>query len=111
MDGRLGSRGSAEGREQIERWPSCGATYRRLEQLRNDLQMQPPRYTASAHLQKRIHVALRKAAENEAPRRALPWNWAAVAASVLLCASLAWNFALLRSRGPATGSLAQEVLS
>jgi anti-sigma factor RsiW len=44
-------------------------------------------------------------------RRALPWNWAAVAASVLLCASMVWNFALLRSRGPTTDSLAQEVLS
>src|SRR5258707_14779467 len=91
--------------------PSCAAIFLSLEQLRNDLRMQAPRYTAPAHLQQRIHVALRKAAKSEAPQRALPWNWAAVAASLLLCASLSWNFALLRSRGPATGSLAQEVLS
>ncbi len=111
LDGELATSESVEFREHIDGCPSCAAIYRRLEQLRSDLRMQAPRYTAPAHLQQRIHVALRKAAKSEAPRRALPWNWAAVAASVLLCASLAWNFALLRSRGPATGSLAQEVLS
>jgi mycothiol system anti-sigma-R factor len=111
LDGELATSESAEVREHMDGCPSCAAIYRRLEKLRNDLRTQAPRYTAPAHLQQRIHVALRKAAKSEAPRRALPWNWAAVAASVLLCASLAWNFALLRSRGPATGSLAQEVLS
>ena len=111
LDGELAMSESVEVREHIDGCPSCAATYRRLEQLRNDLRTQAPRYTAPAHLQQRIHVALRKAAKSEAPRRALPWNWAAVAASVLLCASLTWNFTLLRSRAPNTGSLAQEVLS
>jgi anti-sigma factor RsiW len=111
LDGELATSESVEVREHIDGCPSCAAIYRRLEQLQNNLRIQVPRYTAPAHLQQRIHVALRKAAEDEVPRRALPWNWAAVAASVLLCASLIWNVALLRSRGPATDSLAQEVLS
>jgi anti-sigma factor RsiW len=111
LDGELATSESAEVAGHIDGCPSCAAIYRRLEQLRNGLRMQAPRYTAPAHLQQRINVALRKAAKSEAPRRALPWNWLAVAASVLLCASLSWNFALLRSRGPATDLLAQEVLS
>jgi mycothiol system anti-sigma-R factor len=111
LDGELATSESAEIREHIDSCASCAALYRRLEKLRSDLRTQAPRYTAPPHLQQRIHVELRKAAKSEAPRRALPWNWAAVAASVLLCASLAWNFALLRSRGPATDPLSQEVLS
>src|SRR5260370_27870793 len=104
LDGELATSESAEVREHMDGCPSCAAIYRRLEQLRNDLRMQAPRHTAPAHLQQRIHVALRKAVENEAPHRALPWNSAAVSASLLLCASLSWNFALLRSRGPHTGT-------
>jgi anti-sigma factor RsiW len=111
LDGELAMSELAEVREHIDSCASCAALYRRLEKLRSDLRAQAPRYTAPLHLQQRIHVALQKAAKNEAPRRALPWNWAAVAATVLLCASLGWNLALLRSRSPAGDSLAQEVLS
>ena len=111
LDGELVTSESVEICEHIDGCPSCGATYRRVEQLRNDLRIQAQRYTAPAHLQQRIHAALRKAAKNEAPRRALSWSWTAVAASVLLCASLAWNFALLRSPAPAANLVAQEVLS
>jgi anti-sigma factor RsiW len=110
LDGELAASESAEVREHIDGCSSCAAIYGRLEQFRNDLRIQAPRYTAPAHVQQRIHIALRKAAKDEAPRRVLHWNWAAVAASALLCAALAWNVALLRSRG-STGSLAQEVLS
>jgi mycothiol system anti-sigma-R factor len=110
LDGELATSESAEVREHIDGCPSCAAIYRRLEQLRSDLRTQAPRYTAPAHLQQRIRIELRKAAKSEAPRRALPWNWLAVAASVLLCASLSWNFVLLRPRG-APDLLAQEVLS
>jgi mycothiol system anti-sigma-R factor len=111
LDGELATSESAEMRQHMEGCASCAALYRRLEQLRSDVRTQAPRYTAPAHLQQRVHLALREAAKKETPRRTIAWNWVAIAASVLLCASLGWNFALLRSRGPGNDLIAQEVLS
>ena len=49
-------------------------------------------YEAPAGLERRISGALRK--ENSTP---VPWRWMAIAASVLLVASLTWNISMLRS--------------
>jgi anti-sigma factor RsiW len=111
LDGELPAGESAEIQGHIENCASCGGLYQRLEQLQSDIRTQVTRHRAPAHLQRSIQAALRKAAASEPQARPLPWNWMAVAASVLLFASMAWNIAFLRSRDSARDVLAQEVLS
>ncbi|HTB13535.1 MAG TPA: hypothetical protein VK752_18275 [Bryobacteraceae bacterium] len=63
-------------------------------------------YEAPAGLEEKIRLRLRK----EAPA-ALPWRWMAIAASVLLVASLTWNLSMLRSRVDPEQALASDVVS
>jgi anti-sigma factor RsiW len=111
LDGELSPRESAEIQEHIENCSSCGGLYQHLEQLQSDIRKQVTRQTAPAHLQRSIRAALRKAAAGEPQAKRMHWNWMAVAASVLLFASMAWNVASLRSHSSARDLLAQEVLS
>ena len=112
LDGELSASESAEIEEHIENCASCDVLYRRLEQLQIDIRKQITRHTAPAQLQRSIQAALRKAAATESQPPRMRWNWMAVAASLLLFASLALNIAALRSRDSAArNTLAQEVLS
>jgi anti-sigma factor RsiW len=111
LDGELSESESAKIQEHIENCASCDGLYQRLEQLQSDIRKQVIRHTAPDHLQRSIQAALRKAAASETQARPSRWNWMAVAASVLLFASMAWNIAALRSRASARDVLAQEVLS
>ena len=112
LDGELSSSESADIQEHIESCAFCGGLYQNLEQLQSDIRMPATRHTAPAHLQHRIQAALREAAGSEPQPRRMHWNWMAVAASILLVISMAWNIATLRSRDSAARDiLAQEVLS
>ena len=112
LDGELSASESAEIQEHIENCAACDGLYRHLEHLQSDIRMQAPRHTAPAHLQQRIQAALRNATASEPQARPLRWNWMAVAASILLLVSMAWNIASLRSRNSAAKDvLAQQVLS
>ena len=111
LDGELAASESAEIQKHIESCAFCGGLYQRLEQLQSDIRERVTRYRTPARLQQNIQAALRKAAANGRQSRPWHWNWMAVAASVLLFASMAWNIAFLRSRDSARDVLAQEVLS
>jgi anti-sigma factor RsiW len=63
-------------------------------------------YRAPEGLEEKIRGRLRK--ENSAP---LPWRWMAIAASVLLVASLTWNISVLRSRVDPRQVLAADLVS
>jgi anti-sigma factor RsiW len=65
-----------------------------------------PYYHAPPDLARKIRHSLRR--ENAAPAH---WRWLAIAASLLLLASAAWNIALLRSRTDSRQLLAANVLS
>ena len=110
LDGELSPRESAEIQEHLQYCASCGGTYQRLEELQKAIRMQGIRHTAPAHLEQKIQAALRNASRNESAR-SLPWKWMAMAASVLLFASITWNVASLRSRASGTDAIAREVLS
>jgi anti-sigma factor RsiW len=111
LDGELAVQESAEMREHLEGCSTCGMEYRRLEQIRSDIRIQVGRFVPPAGLEQRVQAALHKAARKEARPNRLIQNWMAVAASVLLFASVAWNVALLQSHSSAKDLLAQEVLS
>jgi anti-sigma factor RsiW len=63
-------------------------------------------YEAPPALEQKIRANLRREA---APN--IPWRWIAIAASILLTVSAAWNFTLLRSRVAPRQLLAENVLS
>jgi anti-sigma factor RsiW len=63
-------------------------------------------YAAPPGLEEKIRQSLRQ--ENSTPS---PWRWLAIAASLLLVASVTWNIALLRSRVDPQQLLAANVLS
>jgi len=112
LDGELSASESADIQEHIENCAACDGLYRRLEHLQSDIRMHVTRHTVPAQLQQRIQAALREAAESEPQPRRMHWNWLAVAASILLVISMAWNIASFRSRDSAARDiLAEEVLS
>ena len=99
LDDELEPGARAEVHEHLASCADCGESLARLRDLRTDIQTHAPRYTAPAHLQSAIQDSLR--------RRSFPWQWAAIAAGVLLAISAAWNVTLLRSHDP----VAEAVLS
>ena len=111
LDGELAVRESAEMRKHIGGCSTCANRYQRLEQVRTDIRMHVGRYEPPADLDQRVRAAIRRAAVEKKHPGWLLANWMAVAASVLLCASIGWNVALLRSHSSANDLLAQEVLS
>jgi anti-sigma factor RsiW len=108
FDNELDASLSAAVQDHLVSCNSCAETHRRLEQLRVDIQTQAPRYQPPPHLQEQIQTAVRRAAKGG--ERTVPWQWVAIAASMLLAASLTWNAALLRTRA-SSGVIAQNVLA
>jgi anti-sigma factor RsiW len=111
LDGELAAPESVEMREHLDSCSACVKQYRRLEQIGSDIRMYAGHYAPPAGLERRVQAALRKAAREEKQPSRVFQNWIAVAASVLLFVSIAWNVALLRSHASARDLLAQEVLS
>ena len=68
-------------------------------------------YEAPAGLEEKIRGRLRKESSAPLPWRPLSWRSAAIAASVLLVASLTWNISMLRSRVNPQQVLAGDVVS
>jgi anti-sigma factor RsiW len=68
-------------------------------------------YEAPAGLEEKIRERLQKEKSVPLPWRPLSWRSAAIAASVLLVASLTWNISLLRSRLDPQQALAGDVVS
>jgi anti-sigma factor RsiW len=63
-------------------------------------------YEAPPGLEKKIRQSLRRETRTPAP-----WRWLAIAAAIMLAASLAWNVALVRSRVDPQQMVASAVLS
>ncbi len=68
-----------------------------------------PYYEAPPDLQQKIERSLRQESTPASPPT--HWRWLAIAASLLLLASLTWNIAQLRTRPDPQQSLAANVLS
>jgi anti-sigma factor RsiW len=75
----------------------CSALHQRLTGQRQAIRAAASYYHAPAELRQSIRPAIRPP-QGEA--REMPWRWLAVAASLLLVASLSWNLLQLRRRAP-----------
>ena len=93
-----------EVREHLENCPDCRGLMEDLTSLRNTVREQAPYYTAPPGLRRRILAQARGA-------RPVPWNWLAIAASLLLIASAIGNVLLLRSRTSPQEILAANIVS
>jgi anti-sigma factor RsiW len=95
---------SPELSEHLESCPDCRQLQEEIMHLRNIVREQAPYYRAPAALRKRIQTQSREP-------KPIPWNWLAIAASVLLVASVAGNIALLRFRVSPNQVLATSLIS
>src|SRR5580692_5650379 len=93
MDQELDPGLSASVEEHLSVCQSCSEIYSRFREQRAEIRSATPYYTAPAQLERSIRDALRQAAANEiqATSNNLPWRWLAIAASILLALSVAWN--------------------
>ena len=124
--------------EHLAGCPSCSETYAKIREQQGNIRSMAPYYAAPAQLQQSVREALRQAAAQEtaaqetaaretaaretaagetaaretaAPDRNVPWRWLAIAASLFLAVSLAWNISQLRPRAPGPELMAQNIVS
>ncbi len=113
LDGELDASQAADVERHISECSACSAIRDRLEQLRSDLRAPELRYAASERLRSRVTSGLRDASAGKPAAAPVGWrmrSWA-IAATVLLAASLGWNLMLLRSQKNAGDAVAQEIVS
>lgn len=111
VDGELDATQKSEVRGHLEGCISCAEEHWRLLEMRNDLRKGDLYYKAPAHLLDRVAKSLRRETRTEVRPRAVPWNWMAVAASILLAVSVGWNVHFLQSRQASPDRIASEILS
>jgi anti-sigma factor RsiW len=111
LDGELDANGRMEVLRHLDTCDSCRSAYEQARELRRAIKDSTPYFSCPADAAERIRSAARR--EAKAPGRwfSTPWVWGAVAASLLLAVSLAYNVVLLNRRVPQQDLLAQEVLS
>jgi anti-sigma factor RsiW len=107
LDEELDASLSAQVREHLTTCDSCAEALAQLGALRADIRRHAPYYRAPAGLQDRIRVAVRRADRQAGGL----WRWLAMAASILLAASLASNVALWQSHSSRADTLAENIFS
>jgi anti-sigma factor RsiW len=113
IDEELDLETNAEVKDHIAICPDCSATYSQLRDQQAAIRELAPYYNAPADLKLSVQSALRKTAAED-PRtadRSSHWRLLAIAASLFLAVSLAWNFTHLQSRVPEREVLADNILS
>jgi anti-sigma factor RsiW len=99
--------------EHLAECQPCSETYAKVLEQQSAIRSLAPYYTTPAELRELVRQSLRAsvAQEREAQHSNVPWRWMAIAASVLLVASLTWNFNHLPSRTPESALVAQNILT
>jgi anti-sigma factor RsiW len=89
----------------------CSDRYARLRRQKENIRQASPYYSAPPQLRQSIRAAVRAQQRDEdAPRKQAYWRWAAIAASLLLVASVAWNIVQLQRR-PAEDVIAENIFA
>ena len=97
--------------EHLASCSSCAGVRAQLLELRAGIRAHAPYYRAPAGLRERIQVSVRQADRRADRPDTAPWRWIAIAASILLAVSAAWNIALFPSRSSRVDLIAQDILS
>jgi anti-sigma factor RsiW len=113
LDEELGSDTRAEVQEHLTHCPACSEIYARIQQQKVDIRAMAPSYTAPDFLKHSVRNALRLEAQRETAThsRHVNWRWLAIAASILLVVSMAWNVTRLLPGPAGNDLLAQNILS
>ena len=111
LDNELDAAQHAAVQQHMKACPNCSEAYARLIKQKDSIKAAAPYYRAPLELQRSVRQGLRRL-ESQAvkPVRELPWRWAAIAASLLLVASLSWNVIQMRPRA-AEGELADIIVT
>jgi anti-sigma factor RsiW len=111
VDGQLDLVRSLEMERHFRECAACSREYENLRGMKSAMSRSVPYFQPPAGLEQRLHARLRaeSGAPQRGPRFAMPWRWAAVAAALMLTATVTWRTTLLSSR-PAE-LLAEEVVS
>lgn len=96
MDGELDAGQLAAVQQHISECAGCAGVFDELQAQRDSLRSGAPYYRAPQDLRARLEQQLRREA---GPQAAFPWRAWAVAASLLLAASVAWNVLQVRTPG------------
>jgi anti-sigma factor RsiW len=111
VDGELDLVRSLEMERHFRECPACASDYENLRGMRSAMSRSLPYFHPPAGLERRLHARLRaEIGEEQGIRRfAMPWRWAAVAAALVLTATVTWRTTLLSQRP--SEMLAEEVVS
>jgi anti-sigma factor RsiW len=111
VDGELDLVRSLEMERHFSECPACASAHENLREMRTAMSRSLPYFHAPAGLERRLHARLlaEGGAGQRSGRFAVPWQWAAVAAALVLTATVTWR-TTLESHRPAE-MLAEEVVS
>ena len=90
MDGELDATGAAEFERHLESCRECTSALGAEESLRSSLQRSGLYENAPVALRKKIRAGLDAATASSAATRITVWRWLAVAAAILIVASVSW---------------------
>jgi len=113
MDEELDPGLRAEVSEHLAECQSCSEAYAHVLEQQSAIRSLAPYYTAPPALLESVRQALREsvAEGTRAQSSNATWRWMALAASVLLAASLTWNLTHLPSRAPENALVAQNIMA
>jgi len=111
LDDELDANRRADLEVHLDACGDCAILHEHLHKLRDDIRKLAPRYTAPARLQQLVLTDLRASNRRESRMRGQTWRVLAMAATVLLTVSLAWDIKLVRSRQPDRDVVAREIVS
>jgi anti-sigma factor RsiW len=106
LDDELDATWSATVEDHLATCADCSALHERLTLQKAAIREQAHYYHAPPELRQSVRAAV--AAANPRPA---PWRGLAIAASILLAASLGWNIARLAPRPGAGGLIAQAIVT
>jgi mycothiol system anti-sigma-R factor len=110
LDGELDAVRAAEFERHLESCPECLAELEAQESLRASLQQAQLRERAPASLRKAVLHSLPKAPAKFRIATAPAWQWLAVAAALLLVASVGWRALSARTGTDASTQLSAEII-
>jgi anti-sigma factor RsiW len=100
VDGELDLVRSLEMERHFRECPACASAYENLRGMRAAMSSSLPYFHPPVGLERRLHARLlaESRAGRSAGRFAMPWRWAAVAAALVLTATVTWRTTIVSQR-------------